>query len=312
MKKVIMDMDPGIDDALALMLALRSPEIRVLGITTVAGNAPLETTSANARRVLEHMGATLVPVAAGAARPLQRPLVDASDYHGPDGLGQCGLPPTTLPLHPSSAWDFVAELVLAQPGEITLVATGPLTNVALAFERYPKLPESLYRLVLMGGAYDLTPFGKGNTTPFAEFNIWEDPEAASMVFHSQVDIFAVGLDVSTDAASCLTAQHVKRLKSSNVPCGRLAATLVDYVTQRHGRCELHDPLALTCVLDNSLFDFLSVPVEVLTGDGDQQGITRVLDSKEATALSPIHVATSVDGLRFLRLFLSRILREQDA
>lgn len=311
MKKVILDMDPGIDDALALMLALRSPEIRVLGITTVAGNAPLQTTSANALRVLEHIGATLIPVAAGAARPLQRPLVDASDYHGPDGLGQCGLPPPTLSLHPSSAWDFMAELVLAQPGEITLVATGPLTNVALAFQRYPKLPESLCRLVLMGGAYDLTPFGRGNTTPFAEFNIWEDPEAASTVFHSQVDIFAVGLDVSTDPASCLTAQHVKRLKASNAPCGRLAATLADYVTQRHGRCELHDPLALACALDSSLFDFLSVPVQVLTGDGDEQGVTRLLHLEETAALPPIHVAAGVDGPRFLRLFLSRILEEQD-
>ena len=309
MKKVIIDMDPGIDDALALMLALRSPEIRVLGITTVAGNAPIEKTSANARRVLEHMGATLIPVAAGAAKPLQHPLVDASDYHGPDGLGQCGLPPPNLPLHSTSAWDFMAELALDQPGEIILVATGPLTNVAIAFERYPKLPESLARLVIMGGAYGLTPYGKGNATPFAEFNIWEDPEAASMVFRSQVDIFAVGLDVSADPANCLTGQHVKQLKASNAPCGHLAATLADYVTKRHGRCELHDPLALASVLDVSLFDSLSAPVEVVAGHGQERGITRVLDSEEEGALPPIHVATSVDGPRFLKLFLSRILGE---
>ncbi|GAI36481.1 unnamed protein product, partial [marine sediment metagenome] len=116
MRKVILDMDPGIDDALALLLALRSPEIQVLGISTVAGNAPVEVTSANARRVLEYLGATDIPVAMGAAKPLKHTLVNALDYHGPDGLGQCSLPSPRLSLHPAKAWHFLAQLISQTPG----------------------------------------------------------------------------------------------------------------------------------------------------------------------------------------------------
>jgi len=201
MRKVVWDMDPGVDDALALILALKSPEVQVLGIITVAGNAPVESTSANARRVLEYLNEGGIPVVMGAASPSNHPLEDALSYHGSDGLGDCGLPSPKLKLYPAKAWDFLAQSVLDAPGEVTLVATGPLTNVACAFELHPELAGLLAGLVLMGGAYGLTPYGKGNCTPFAEFNIWQDPEAAHIVFNSGVDIFAVGLDVSMDPAA---------------------------------------------------------------------------------------------------------------
>jgi inosine-uridine nucleoside N-ribohydrolase len=136
-------MDPGIDDALALILALKSPEVQILGITTVAGNASLEMTTTNARRVLEYLNVESIPVAMGAEHPLTRPLEDALGYHGPDGLGNCGLPPPRLPLHPDKAWDFLARLVLDTPDEITLIATGPLINVAHAFQRHPELPKHI-------------------------------------------------------------------------------------------------------------------------------------------------------------------------
>ena len=306
-------MDPGIDDALALLLALKSPEIQILGITTVAGNAPVEMTSANARRVLEYLDASNIPVAIGAIKPLNHPLVDASNYHGPDGLGQCDLPPPRLPLHPAKAWDLMAQLVLDSPGEITLVATGPLTNVALSFKLHPELPKFLARLVLMGGAYDLTPYGKGNQTPYAEFNIWQDPEAAHIVLNSGADIYAVGLDISMDPTTHLNSQHLEQLKAGHTPAARLAAQLVEHGIKQRGRCELHDPLALASLLDTSLFDFISVKVEVIVGNGWDRGITRVLpsDSCQLSANSSqlIHVATAVDGPRFLKLFLSRILEE---
>ena len=311
--KIILDMDPGIDDALALMLALRSPEIQILGVTTVAGNAPLEMTSTNARRVLEHLHVTTIPVALGAAKPLKPTLVDARDYHGPDGLAQCDLPSPKLPLHPAKAWDFIAQLVLDAPGQITLVATGPLTNVALAFENHTELPQSLARLVIMGGAYGLTPYGKGNQTPFAEFNVWQDPEAACIVLSSRADIFAVGLDVSTDPTACLNSPHLEQLKAGQTPSARLAAKLVEYAIRRHGRCELHDPLALATLLDASLFNFISATVEVITGDGWNRGITHVLPAATSQLTTDgsqlIHVAAGVDGPRFLKLFLSRILEE---
>ena len=306
MHKVVWDMDPGIDDALALILALKSPEIQVMGITTVAGNAPVEVTSANARRVLECLDAGSIPVAMGAANPLNHPLEDALSYHGPDGLGECGLPSPKFTLSPAKAWDFLARLVLDAPGEVTLVATGPLTNLAYAFELHPELPELLAGLVLMGGAYSLTPYGKGNRTPFAEFNIWQDPEAAHIVFNSGADIFAVGLDVTMDPAACLNSQHLEQIKTRHTPAAHLVAQLVEYEVKYHGCCRMHDPLALAVLLDASLFDFILAKVEVVKGNDLDRGVTRILPSGSSQL---IHVASAVDGPRFLKLFLSRILEE---
>ncbi len=306
MYKVIWDMDPGIDDALALILALKSPEVQVMGITTAAGNAPVEMTSANARRVLEFLGGDRIPVAKGAANPLNHLLDDALSYHGPDGLGNCNLPPARLPLHRAKAWDFLAELVLSAPGELTLLATGPLTNVAYAIELHPELPKLLSRLVLMGGAYNLTPCGKGNRTPLAEFNIWQDPEAADIVFNSGADIFAVGLDVTMNTECCLNSLHLEQIRTGRTPAAHLAARLVEYEVEYHGCCRMHDPLALALLLDASLLDFTSTRIEVVAGNDWDRGITRILSSGSSPL---IHVASGVEGPRFLKLFLSRVLEE---
>lgn len=307
MGEVILDMDPGIDDALALMLALRSPEIELLAVTTVAGNAPLGTTTRNACRVLECMGERDVPVFPGAAQPLKQALLGATDYHGDDGLGNCGLQPPTLQPQGTPAWDAIALHAYSRPGHITLVATGPLTNVAIAFERYPDLADRLARLVVMGGAFDLTAYGKGNRTASAEFNIWQDPEAAARVFASATETFVVGLDVSTDPSVCLARKHVEHLKLGQGACAGIAAGLTGYAVSRHGRCELHDPLALAVVLDPSLFEFMTSPVHVAVGTGRDRGTTRVLDPTSAAAQPPLHIAVHVNGPRFLDLFLSRLL-----
>jgi inosine-uridine nucleoside N-ribohydrolase len=299
-------MDPGIDDALALIMALKSPEVQVLGITTVAGNAPVEITSANAIRVLEYLDAKSIPVAMGAASPMNHPLENALNYHGPDGLGNCDLPPPETPLYSAKAWDFLARLVLNTPGEVTLIATGPLTNLAYAFELHPELPGLLNRLVLMGGAYGLTPYGKGNRTLYAEFNIWQDPEAANIVFNSGVDIFAVGLDVTMDPAACLNSRHLEQIKNRHTPAMHLVAQLVEYELKYHGCCRMHDPLALAVLLDASLLDFTLAKVEVVEGNGWDRGVTRILPSDSSRL---IHVASAVDGLRFLKLFLTRILEK---
>ncbi len=299
-------MDPGIDDALALILALKSPEVQVLGITTVAGNAPVEMTSDNARSILEFLHEGSIPVAMGAANPLNHSLEDALSYHGPDGLGNCNLPPPKLSLYPAKASDFIARLVLDAPGEIALLATGPLTNLAYAFEMHPELPGLMDKLVLMGGAYNLTPCGKGNRTPFAEFNIWQDPEAAHIVFDSGADIFAVGLDVTMDPAACLNGRHLEQIKTGHTPAAHLAARLVEYDVKYHGCCRMHDPLALAMLLDDSLLDFTSARVEVVGGNGWDRGVTRIVSSGSSQL---IHVASGVDGPRFLELFLSRIVEK---
>jgi len=305
-------MDPGVDDALALILALRSPEIQILGIMTVAGNAPLEMTSANARRILEYLNAEDITVAAGAANPLSHPLEDALSYHGPDGLGNCDLPPSTLPLHPSKAWDFLARTASEARG-VTLLATGPLTNIAHAFKRHRELPRLLSKLVLMGGAYRLTPYGEGNRTPYAEFNIWQDPDAAHIVFNSGADIFAVGLDVTMNPEACLTSEHLKQIKASNAPAARLAAQLLEYEIKHHGCCRMHDPLALAVLLDPSLFDFKLARIDVVKGYGWDRGVTHILSTESRQPITggfqPVHIASSVDGPRFIKLFLSRILGE---
>jgi purine nucleosidase/pyrimidine-specific ribonucleoside hydrolase len=313
MRKVVLDMDPGIDDALAIILALKSPEVRIVGITTVAGNAPLEMTSANARRVLEYLDAGTIPVAMGAANPLNHSLEDALSHHGLDGLGNSNLPPPKLPVHQDKAWDFLARSVLGAPSEVTLVATGPLTNVAYVFQLHPELPELLARLVLMGGAYGLTPYGKGNRTPFAEFNIWQDPEAAHIVFSSGVDIFAVGLDVTMNPTACLTNQHLSQIKTRQTSAAYLVAQLVEYEVKYHGCCRMHDPLALAMLLDASLLDFALGKVEVVEGNDWDRGVTRISLSGSgqlsANSFQPIHVASAVDGPRFVKLFLSRILED---
>jgi inosine-uridine nucleoside N-ribohydrolase len=306
MRKVVWDMDPGIDDALALILALKSPEVEILGITTVAGNASLEMTTANARRVLEYFEIERIPVVMGAERPLTRPLEHALGYHGPDGLGDCGLPPPRLALHPDKAWDFLARLVLDTPDEIILIATGPLTNVAHAFQLHPELPRHLASLVLMGGAYGLTPYGKGNRTPFAEFNIWQDPEAAAMVFGSTANIFAVGLDVTMDPTTCLNSQHLERIRTTDTPAARLVARLLEYEVRYHGCCRMHDPLALAVLLNDSLLDFTLAGVEVVEGNGWDRGVTHALPSGSSEL---IHVASAVDGPCFVELFLSRIAEQ---
>jgi purine nucleosidase len=289
-----------------LILALKSPEVQVLGITTVAGNAPVEMTNDNARCILEFLGESSIPVAMGAANPLDHPLEDALSYHGPDGLGNCNLPPPKLSLYPAKASDFIARLVFDAPGELTLLATGPLTNVAHAFEMHPELPRLMDKLVLMGGAYNLTPCGKGNRTPFAEFNIWQDPEAAHIVFDSGADIFAVGLDVTMDPAACLNGRHLEQIKTGHTPAAHLAARLVEYDVKYHGCCRMHDPLALAMLLDDSLLDFTSARVEVVGGNDWDRGVTRTVSSGSSQL---IHVASGVEGPRFLELFLSRILEK---
>lgn len=308
MEKIIMDMDPGLDDALALMLALRSPEIELLAVTTVAGNAALDVTTANACRVLRCMGREDVPVFRGAARPLMQRLVGATDYHGEDGLGDCGLPASSMTPQDAAAWDVMAQH--AQSGDLTVVATGPLTNVAIAFATHPELPRLLRRLVIMGGAYGLTEFGaRGNQTASAEFNVWQDPEAAANVFGATCNTYVVGLDVSADPCACITPGYVERLERGKTPCTSLAANLAGYAVSRHGRCELHDPLALAVVLDEELFEFAARRVHVTVGNGPERGRTLAMKADGADRNIPVHIAVSVNGQRFLRLLSSRLLEE---
>jgi inosine-uridine nucleoside N-ribohydrolase len=302
--RIILDCDPGHDDAIALMLALASPEVELLGVTTVYGNHSLQRTTENAIRVLDHLGRNDVPVAAGAQRPLVRERHHAGHVHGETGLDGADLPPPSRPAWRDHAIDWIAAKTSSQPQPVTLVATGPLTNVALALARYPELEQRLERIVLMGGA-----IAEGNVTPAAESNIWADPEAARRVFSSGLDLTMVGLDVTYKAP--LTDVRAQRLAATG-SAGALLADLHAFYARHHrrrhsgGGAPVHDAVAVAHVIDNSLLEVKRCGVRVDTGAELSRGRTYV-DRWGSAGWEPnCHVAVDIDAERFLELLIERI------
>jgi len=301
---MILDCDPGHDDAIALLLALASPEVEVLGVTTVAGNQTLEKTTANALRVLEFVGRDDVPVAAGADRPLSRERFVASYVHGETGLDGPDLPPARGSALAAHAVDFLAETLHAAPAPVTLVPVGPLTNVALLLARHPAAAERIERIVLMGGA-----IAEGNVTPAAEFNIWADPEAAHRVFTSGLDVTMIGLDVTHRAL--LTPAHAQRLRGSG-RVGTLVAELFDFYHRFHSQTyafagsPVHDAVAVAHVLAPGLVETKHRAVVVDCGGELSRGRTYVDLWRRTDWPVNAHVGTGIDGDGFLDLLLERI------
>ncbi len=305
MTRVILDCDPGHDDAIALLLALGSPsELELLGVTTVSGNQTLEKTTANAIRVLDRVGRDDLPVAAGACRPLVRERQVAAEVHGETGLDGPDLPGPSREPGPEHAIDWIALALAASEAPVTLVPTGPLTNVALFLARYPELQDRIERIVLMGGAT-----GPGNVTPAAEFNIWVDPEAAARVFSSGVDLTMVGLDVTHQAL--MTSAHAQRLAAAG-RAGKLVADLFGFYSRFH-RSEygwegapVHDAVAMAHVIDPTLLETRECGVVVDTGPELSRGRTYA-DLRGRMRWEPnCHVAVGIDAERFLELLVERI------
>jgi inosine-uridine nucleoside N-ribohydrolase len=304
MTQVILDCDPGHDDVIALLLALGSSELRLLGVTTVAGNQTLEKTTANAIRVLDHVGRSEVAVAAGAGSPLVRKLQVAANVHGETGLDGPVLPPPSRPPAPEHAIDWIAETVTASPDPVTLLATGPLTNVALFLARYPELGSQLERIVLMGGS-----IASGNVTPAAEFNIFVDPEAAHRVFTSGIDLTMVGLDVTHQAL--MGPEHAHRLRSTGT-AGKLVADLYDFYVRFHQReygidaTPVHDAVAAAYLIDETLLETKHCGVRVDTDSDLSRGRTHVdLRGNMGWELN-CHIAVAIDAERFFELLIERI------
>jgi inosine-uridine nucleoside N-ribohydrolase len=304
--RIILDCDPGHDDAIALMLALGSPEVEVLGVTTVAGNQTLEKTTANAIRVLDHIGRAEVPVAAGAGRPLVRERRVAADVHGESGLDGPELAPPSRPPQTPHAVDWIAETLAGRSAPVTLVATGPLTNIALLLARHPGVESAVERLVLMGGA-----IGLGNVTPAAEFNIWADPEAAQRVFSGGLDVTMVGLDVTHRAL--MTPDHAERLAAAGV-AGRLVADLHGFYSRHHRErygwdgAPVHDAVAVAHAIDPTLLAIAECGVVVDTGPELSRGRTYVDLWGSAGWQPDCHVAVDIDAERFLALLIERLSR----
>jgi len=310
LRHVLIDTDPGVDDALALILALSSSELRVEALTTVAGNVSLEKASSNALRLIEYMGAKDVPVAAGAAKPLMRDARSATDIHGESGLGGADLLEPRWRLDPRSAVELILDKVEELGGGLTIITIGPLTNIALAILTRPAIAEEVEGLVVMGGAFGLTPFGHGNVTPVAEFNVWHDPEAAKIVFDSGVPITAVGLDVTTSPGNRLTSTDLRRMESLSTERSRLVADLCRDLIERFNGLSLHDPLALGVAIDRSLVETKRFRVEVETMSDLTRGMT-VIDRRQRHHVeSPkanIDICASLDAERFKGLFMERVV-----
>ena len=274
-RKIIIDTDPGPDDAGAILLALASPdEIEVLGITAVAGNVPLDLTSRNALIVCELAGKTDVPVYAGCDRPLGRALVTAEHVHGKTGLDGPDLPDPTMTLTDGHAVDFIIETLRAEaPGTVALCPLGPLTNIATALQRAPEIAERVQQIVLMGGAY----FEVGNITPTAEFNIYVDPEAADIVFKSGIDIVVMPLDVTHKAL--VTKPRNDAFRALGTPAGVAVAQMTDFFErfdkEKYGSAgaPLHDPCVTAYLIRPDLFTGRHVNVEIETASPLTLGMT---------------------------------------
>jgi len=302
---VLIDCDPGQDDALALLLALASPELDVLGVTAVAGNQTVGKTTANALRVLELAGRTDIRVAAGAEGPLSGQLVVAADAHGETGLDGVDLPPASTEPVPGHANEFLAACLEASDTPVTLVALGPLTNVAVLLEEHGGAASRIERIVLMGGAIH-----EGNQTAAAEFNIWVDPEAAARVFESDLDVTMVGLDVTNKAV--LTSADADSIRDTG-PVGAAAAAMLDFYlgfyneAYRHGGAPIHDAVALAHVFRPDLITVEDRLVEVDTSDGICRGRTVVDMRRRTSGPEPnAHVAVDIDAEGFRSLLLGRL------
>ncbi|WP_417255997.1 nucleoside hydrolase [Celeribacter halophilus] len=309
-RKIIIDTDPGQDDAMAILLALGSPEeIDVLGITAVAGNVPIERTAENARKVCEVAKRPDVKVFAGCDRPMAHTLVTAEHIHGKTGLDGIELPAPTMPLQEQHGVDFIIDTLKREPaGTVTLCPMGPLTNIATAFEKAPEIVERVQEIVLMGGAY----FEVGNITPAAEFNIYVDPEAADIVFKSGVKLTVMPLDVTHKVL--VTAPRLKAFHDFGNHLGEVVAGWLDFFErfdiEKYGSLggPLHDPTLIAYLIKPELFSGRFINVEIETQSKLTRGMTvadwwGVTDrAKNATFMG------DVDADGFFELLTERVRR----
>jgi purine nucleosidase len=308
-RKIIIDTDPGQDDAVAILLALASPEIEVLGITAVAGNVPLNLTKKNARIVCELAQKTEIKVFAGCDTPMKRPLVTAEHVHGKTGLDGPTLPDPEMPLQKQHAVDFIIETVRNnEAGTITLCPLGPLTNIATAIEKAPDIKEKVQEIVLMGGAY----FEVGNITPTAEFNIYVDPEAAEIIFQSNIQITVLPLDVTHKAL--VTEARNNAFRALNSPVGKAVAEMTDFFErfdkEKYGSdgAPLHDPCVIAYILSPDLFSGRHINVEVETQSELTLGMT-VADWWKVSGRPPnAYFIGDLDADGFFSLLTERLAR----
>lgn len=295
---VIIDTDPGVDDFVALMLAKQNPDLIIKGITTVAGNLGSDKVTQNALDIAKYLELK-VPVVRGAREPLNRPLEIAEAFHGEGGLGGVKLQRSNQTCIEQTAWDFIYKEAVSLKGNLEMITLGPLTNLAKALQKYADLPQYIKHITFMGGSA-----GKGNRTPYAEFNIWADPLAAQMVFESGIPLRMIGLDVTTKGV--LKEADVRKLLEYEHPYHEVMEQLLHFLQQLNKRMGndtimLHDALAVASVICPELLSYVSCYGEVETQDEVYRGETRI-DAGHFTGKSPnVEMAIEVDTPKFVAL-----------
>jgi purine nucleosidase len=307
MKKIIIDCDPGVDDAIALLFAFASPELDILGITTVAGNVPLSFTAKNARKICELAKRPETLVYAGCPRPLMRSLETASHVHGETGLQGVDLPEPQMALQSQHGVAFLIETLLNAPEPITLATLGPLTNLAIALIQAPEIMPKIQEVVLMGGATS-----QGNVTASAEFNLYVDPHAAHVVFTSGLKLTMIGLDVTHKVLT--TPDRLQKIRAIGTPVCTAAADLLahygTYDVEKFGMpgSPLHDPCVIAYLLQPELFSGQDLPVAVEINSELTMGRTVVDLWRSGNEIPNVHVIQQADDHGFYSLLMERLAR----
>ncbi|HEY3473972.1 MAG TPA: nucleoside hydrolase [Anaerolineales bacterium] len=303
--RIIIDTDPGVDDALTFLLALASPEIQLEALTTTQGNVTLGKATRNALSVLELACASHIPVAKGSLLPLVQPLRASAAVHGESGIGNSRLPEPRVQPVPQHAVDYLIERVLVEPHQLSIFPIGPLTNIAMAIRKEPGFAKAVKELVIMGGAI----LEHGNVTPLAEFNTYVDPHAAHIVFHSGIPITLIPLDVTH---RCLLKQeHVDRLMKISSPISRFIRDAVEVYLDASFALgfegsSLHDPLTLATIIAPELLTFKEYYVDVDLSAGPSMGKTFADILNVTKKPANMRVAMSVRGEEFVELFVERM------
>jgi inosine-uridine nucleoside N-ribohydrolase len=313
MKRIILDCDPGIDDSMAILFAFKSPELKVEAITAVSGNLTADRSSINARKTLELLGVSGIPVAMGMMTPLVRPYPKDPFSHGEDGLGNTFLPDPKLPLDPRFAPDLLIELVNQYPGEITILASGPLTNIALAIMKDSQFAGKVQQLIVLGGAYGFNEYAYKFATgdnPVSEWNVYVDPEAARIVFHSGISLVAIGGDIFAHPAINLRPQDIAALQAAGNRESAYMLDLFNFVTSRGflSYCILIDSLNVAAALAPNMLRTRRIHVDVETQGALTMGQT-VVDTRANfrwSHLPQIEAAYDADFSLFLDMLVNAI------
>ncbi|MGN0242838.1 MAG: nucleoside hydrolase [Lachnospiraceae bacterium] len=314
MKKIILDCDPGMDDSMAIVMAVKSPDLDLLAVTTVNGNYPVDVTCVNARKVLELMGKEEIPVARGMANPMVRPCPSDPFTHGKDGQAENFLPDPKTPLSPLHAVDLIIETVKQHPGEVTILCTGPMSNLAMALTKAPEIKEMIAGVIAISGAFGLNRYSFANATgdtPQSEWNVYVDPEAAKIVYESGIPLVALGLDVATHFDVNFTEEDIKSFAESKNPEAHFLHQAIKFV---HGRgydayCTIIDCMAVGYAIDPTLVETIKGHVGIETQSPLTLGMT-VLDGRHHhvwTHLPVVEIGAKADCGRFLQLLKELVL-----